>query len=341
MDTTVVITPRERFSILPRTLQSLFEHTSPDVPVLVIDAGTPEKIRRQLRELQKTRPFTHIESEGFVLPPRVRNMALDRVETKYVCYVDNDVFFEDGWLEALEQCAEREGAAAVCPVTLFGPLPRKTIHHAGSLLSVREDEAGNRLLHSEHRLEWKDFDEARARNWFDITMEHHEFEYHCVLIRADVLREIGGHDERQTHHDHINDSLRIRMLGHKIMLEPGSVVTSNALLPFTPDDWPYFLFRWSVPNTKRSEAMLGEVWGIRKNPVERQLQFVTMHRRRAMATTLPEWTRNLPEAVRERVLDVQQWRINRFDPKLPMPAEFRIPPRVPADGLRLAGITDA
>ncbi len=342
MDTTIVITPRERFSILPRSLRSLFDHTPRDVPVILIDAGAPEHIRQEVRKLKAERPFTHIESETFLLAPRVRNLALAMVKTKYVVYADNDVFYSDGWLEALEGSAERTGAAAVCPVTIFGPLPNNPIHQAGALLSVVEKNSGKRFLDSQHRLEWTPLETARANGWSDITMEHHEFEYHCTLIRAEVLRELGGHDERQMHHDHINDSLRIRMLGHKIMLEPDSIVTYGALIPFTREDWPYFLFRWSIPNTRMSEAMLGEVWGIRKNPVERELRFLKLHRRRAVATTLPKWTKKLrPAKLRERLLDFQQRRIERLDPNLPMPSDLHVPPPVPADALKRAGIPGA
>src|SRR6185312_13739980 len=69
-----------------------------------------------------------------VLPNKARNIALDRVETKYVAFCDNDLDYWPGWLDALVENAEVNGSAAVAPLILIGPSDPPVIHHAGGSL---------------------------------------------------------------------------------------------------------------------------------------------------------------------------------------------------------------
>jgi len=44
----VVVVPRERFSSLPVSLRSLFSTVGTDVPVLVVEGGSPPAVRAEL-----------------------------------------------------------------------------------------------------------------------------------------------------------------------------------------------------------------------------------------------------------------------------------------------------
>lgn len=342
MNTTIVITPRERFTQVLVSMQDLFRTIPTDVPVIVIDSGCPEDVRAGLRELARKRPFRHIECRDFLLAPQVRNMALEHVETEYVCYCDNDLRYTEGWLEALEACAERTGAGAVMPVTLFGLSPHQPIHQAGAVISVVKDDTGAPRLKSHHRLEWEPLQNHISKGWTDVDREADEFEYHCVLLRASVVRGFGGHDERQVHHDHFNDSLQVLLAGYKVIFEPEAVIIYNATEPFTDVDWPYFLFRWNPDLTRRSEALIGTFWGVRKNRVENELKFLQLHRRRAAATTLPRWLRKkLPGRAREWLIDRALERALRFE-AAPVPMTIRVmQPQPPTDALLRIGIPGA
>lgn len=293
MDVTVVVTPRERFSQLPESLKSVFSTIPDTVRVIVNDGGAPEVIRSQIKALQSQRAFEHIAPEKFILPPVARNMALATIETEYVVYVDNDVKHDPNWLQALVQKADETGAAAVCPISLLGPLPQRVIHHAGSKITCYVDDEGYNRLSSEHRLEHVKLDDARANNWNGISEENDEFEYHCALIRTSVMREIGGHDERQTHYDHMNDALQIKALGHKIFLAPDSVVEYQAITPFEEYDWPYFMWRWSFANSTSSAEQIAEAFGVWKNRPGGELNFVRKHRRRAVGIGFPKWKKRI------------------------------------------------
>lgn len=296
MDVTVVVTPRECFSRLPLSLASLFRTIPESVPVIVNDGGAPEEIRSQIRALKTKREFIHVEPEHFILPPAARNMALATVETEYIVYVDNDVIYDAGWLQAMVQSADDNNAGAVCPVVLLGPLPKRTIHHAGSKITAYVDKNGLNRISSLHRLEGVQLDEARSKDWRGIPMECDEFEYHCALIRTRVMRELGGHDERQTHYDHLNDSLRIKTLGHKIFFAPNAIVEYQGLHPIEDFDWPYFMWRWTDENSRLSAEQIAEAFGVWKNPPGGELKFVRNHRARAVQTLLPKWMRKLRPA---------------------------------------------
>ena len=60
MLTTIIISPRERFSSLPDSLRSLFRTISADQPVVVVEGATPPDIRKELKEISDARPFEHI-----------------------------------------------------------------------------------------------------------------------------------------------------------------------------------------------------------------------------------------------------------------------------------------
>ena len=343
MLTTIIITPRERYSQYPGSLRSLFSTIPRETPVIVIDANAPDEVRREMRKINEERPFEHIETDEILLAPQVRNMGYKRVKTKYTCYCDNDLEYTPGWLEALEQNAEATGAGAVAPLTLIGPSPRPKIHHAGSEVSVYVDDKGRPTIKSHHRLDGTYLDEAVSKGILDRTpRECDEFEYHCVLIRTDVIEKMGGHDEVQTKHDHLDDSLRVKMLGEKITFEPKAVIMYRVIAPFAPYDWGFFFYRWSREFTSMSESRIGEVWGARKNYPEGEMRFLRNHYRRAAGTLLPDWTQQLrPKKIRNLLnaasLLLLERRVTPVAPKF----EFREAPMPPKNALELAGIKGA
>src|SRR6478672_4477438 len=162
MKTSVAVVPRERFRQLPHSLRSLFKTIDENVPVIVVDGGAPEHIRKELYALCAKRPFDLVEFEDFVLPNKARNVALDRVETKYVAFCDNDLDYWPGWLDALVENAEANGSAAVAPLIFIGPTDPPKIHHAGGSFLLCKDSSNRRVLFNVHRYENVRLPEAEA-----------------------------------------------------------------------------------------------------------------------------------------------------------------------------------
>ena len=59
--TTIVVSPRERYSSLIYSLKSLFASVDASVPIIVVDAGGPKSVRQDIEKLKLTRPFKHIK----------------------------------------------------------------------------------------------------------------------------------------------------------------------------------------------------------------------------------------------------------------------------------------
>jgi GT2 family glycosyltransferase len=113
---TIVVVPRERFSLSARTLESLYAHTTEPFRLVYVDGRSPSRIRRHLEAQARARGFRLVRSDRYLSPNQARNLGLRHVETEYVVFMDNDVLLTPGWLEALVGCADATGAEVVGPL---------------------------------------------------------------------------------------------------------------------------------------------------------------------------------------------------------------------------------
>jgi glycosyltransferase involved in cell wall biosynthesis len=335
----VAVIPRERFRPLPPSLRSLFETIDEDVPVIVVDGGAPEHIRKELNASRAERPFELIECTDFMLPNKARNIALDWVRTKYVAFCDNDIHYWPSWLDALVENAEVNGSAAAAPLILIGPSDPPIIHHAGGSFFLRRDGADRRVLSDKHRYGNVRLPEAERDGFAKAPLSHKNFEYHCVLVNVQAMRAVGGHDERLIMHEHLDSSLRLMMMGGRLTFEPTARVMYRAFVRFEDEDWPYFLFRWALHRAETSDRVFAENWRVYKRLSASRTGWIRKHRERAMRTRLPclpkplargriEWA--LQQSCRRRILSL--------DTKKPDDGAATVLKKPPVDGLQKAGI---
>ncbi len=241
-DTTVVVVPREQFSVALRSLDSILERTSASHELIYIDGNSPPEVRSGLESRARAHGFRLLRSERYLSPNHARNLALQLVTTPQVCFIDNDVIVEEGWLGALESCARETGAALVGPLILEGEPEERIIHVAGGVCDL-VGEAPNRELLSVQRHLGKslvELDEPLERCATGLA------EVHCFLVRRDVLEQVGGFDEGLlATREHLDLCLAVRAAGGEIWFEPASVVTFRVPQSLERMDVPYFLLRWS------------------------------------------------------------------------------------------------
>jgi len=337
VDVTIAVIPRERFRPLPESLHSLFATIASDVPVLVVDAGTDARTRSELDELQRQRDFERLRSDEFLLPNEARNRALEQVSTRYVAFCDNDLSYSPGWLDALLDNAMTHGAAAVAPVTLIGPSEPAIIHHAGGELSLRTDRQGRQRLRRVHRLGNVRLPDAERSGLDQLALDHDYFEFHCVLIDAERLREAGGLDERYVSHEHIDSALRLKALGGRITFEPRARVMYSAFVPFTDDDWPYFLYRWDNARAQGSNAVFTSHWGVAENS-----GYSVVHVNRALMTVMPRFWKRIPSwKLRNLLLQRKKRALQQRSAVATSRREPRPAPYPGPDALRAAGVGPA
>lgn len=300
MLTSVVVVPRERFTSLPVSLRSLFSTISADVPVVVVEGATPPDTRAELQDLTRERPFDLVTLPYMVKPNEARNLGVERTTTEYVVIADNDIEYESGWLEALEEHAVEHDSDAVAPLIFIGPPATTIIHHAGGMLSANRVEGGFRLSEA-HRL-------------MDVRLEDHDgpfpephnhvCEFHCMLARRALLDEMGGLDERLITREQIDFALRALALGAKTTFAEKAWVTYMARDDFDPVDLRYHLFRWADSFVVESLDALEEGWGVTVDREMYRYSWVAAHRTRAAETTYPRRRKLLgAEQFRRRVVD--------------------------------------
>lgn len=294
--TTIVVSPRERFSPLIASLRSLFATVPAATRVVVVEGCSPPPIREQLAELQRRRPFELISLERFITPNEARNIGFARSAGAFTVFTDNDIVYEPGWLEHLEGNALRSGAAAVAPLICIGPPNATQAHHAGGDLIVEPGTRGPRLREI-HRAGSQPVAAVDAR----IAPDSAEvIEFHCCLVANDFLRRNGPLDERLITREHLDFSLRAAIEGSRISFERRAIVTYAARGPFDPGDLRYYLFRWSEQLARQSVAVFMQSWGVELDERSIVDRWILHHRNRAIETAYAD---RLAELGHERFVD--------------------------------------
>jgi hypothetical protein len=207
------------------------------------------------------------------------------VHTKYVAFLDNDVFVQPGWLQALLRCADETGAWVVGPLYCYGIDGHSgephIVHTAGAYLRIVGD--GTRRLEEKHRYGNRPVAEVRLelrREPIDLV------EFHCMLVRTDTFDRIGPLDEKLLSFlDHVDFCLAVRQAGGMVYFEPDAVVTHLAPPPFEPMDLPYFLLRWSNAWLRPSVRHFASKHrlSVREQDFHDHFWFRNQHRRRLIA----------------------------------------------------------
>jgi len=255
---TVVVVPRERFSQTQRSLEDLYEHTTLPFHLIYVDAGAPPPTRRYLEEAARERGFELIRVDRYLGQNAARNLTRGLVKTEFVVFLDNDVLLTPGWLEKIVQCADETGAWVVGPLYLEGELDREIIHMAGGVAHFTE-EAGESVFYDEHAFAGSSLPDVRA----SLTRKRCDYvEFHCMLIRSEVLERLGPLDEEiRSIHEHIDLGLRVRRAGGSVYFEPAAVVSYVPPPPYEWRDFPFFMVRWSDAWNESTLRRFKEKWG--------------------------------------------------------------------------------
>lgn len=283
MNTTIVISPRERFSSIVDSLGSLFATISFDVPVIVVEGGSPRDVRGDLEELQNRRPFLWVRLPYLVSPQEARNIGLDLVRTEYVVFADNDIHYEPQWLEMLRRNADDNDADLVAPLICIGPPANRTVHHAGGRLVV-EGSATQPRVTEKHRLMNQPVDRVNSES---APVDNEIVEFHCFLARTDFVRRVGCMDERLVTREQIDFGLRALLLGARVTFEAGARVTYMAKVEFEESDLRYVSFRWSDGRARASLSAFTSTWGITTDQERVLNAWIQPHRMRAYASVFP------------------------------------------------------
>lgn len=260
---TIVVVPRERFSHTRESLESIYEHTEFPFTLVYVDGGSPHKTKCYLENQARARGFQLIRTEHYLPPNHARNMGLQKVNTKYVVFIDNDVVVSPGWLSRLVECAEETGAWVISPLVCVGKPEEQIIHCAGGeahiVVASTGTKSGRRIHEKMYGAGQRliDVREQLQRQQTELA------EFHCMFVRSDVFEQVGFFDEAMLNtREHIDFCMTVAQAGGTVYLEPTSVVTYVQKTELELADIPYYLLRWSDAWALASMERLRDKWGL-------------------------------------------------------------------------------
>ncbi|MEO0804178.1 MAG: glycosyltransferase [Cyanobacteria bacterium J06642_2] len=257
---TIIVVPRERFSLGKTSLESLYEHTSMPFKLLYIDGNSPADLKTYLEEQAELKGFQILRTDYYLSPNHARNLGIASSDTKYIAFVDNDVVVSPGWLEALTQCAEETNAAVVGPLVCQHEPVHQEIHFAGGESHIWVDKLGRRRLREKMFLQGKSVDKMRDRLQ---RMETELAEFHCVLVRKSIFETVGELDEAMLNtKEHLDFCMTVREAGETVYFEPDALITYVPGPPERVADVHYYMLRWSDSWTLSSLKQMQEKWDL-------------------------------------------------------------------------------
>lgn len=274
---TIIMVPRESFAEGPASVANVCAHRENGARLVVVDPGSPPRVRRELEALASRHDFALIRVDRYLSPNQARNLAIDHLATNYAVFLDNNVRVSAGWLDALERCANETGAAVVAPTSITVERGRSEIHQMGGEAHVTEQD-GRRSLRNSH-LHQGDAVERRA----DATRRTtEEAEFHSVLIDTGWLRQFGGLDPQLLSlYEHTDLCMRVRDAGGSVWFEPDAVVSYGRSRFIAWRDRAYYVLRWSEAWNERSSERFQASWHLDTDPYPGVANWTTTRRRYA------------------------------------------------------------
>jgi len=306
-DVTIVVVPRDHFSDSRESLESIVQFTRPMCPLVYVDGGSPAAIARYLRERASSDHFELIRCDRYLTPNQARNLGAARAKTRYVVFIDNDVVVASDWLAPLVECADATGAAIVGPLNFEKRPLHQILHFAGgdAEIAVTDNDGKQR-----RRL----VDRIHKTRVPASATPTGAAEFHCMLVRADVLRRLGGLDENMlSTRENIDFCLAVSEAGGSIYLEPRSRITYLPPERLSIADVPYFALRWSDLWDLSSFYHLRDKWKLEEDDYfRRQYENVGWRRHGMMMRTgLLRWLVSYRlRAAAERLLRPLERRVN-------------------------------
>ena len=271
-EVTIVIVPRERFSLTPSCVETIYQHTKEPFQLIVIDANSPEPVAGDLRRWEASHSNCRvIRGDKFLYPYEARNLVLEHLTTDWIAFVDSDIVVGPSWMTHFLTTARETGVRVVHPLYLVEQGGKVVIHMTdGKLKRIQQN--GRERFHLVMGHVTQEVKEAQGLK----RQESDFLEFHTFLIHRDLLQKMGPFEPFTLAED-VHYSLKLRELNEKIIFEPKAVVTYIAGPPFEQYDLPYFRFRWDLKRGKVSVDRLRERWPLTDAYCDAKISWVEYH----------------------------------------------------------------
>lgn len=271
---TIVIVPRERFSLIPQCVEHIYAFTNEPFKLVLLDLNSPKPVRLWIENWQKNHSnFQVLSSPRYLYPYEAKNLALKHLKdaSGWIVFIDNDVKVSPHWLTWLLKAAEETGAKVLHPLYLLEHKGRFEIHMADGEFK-RGQKNGKQAIQPVMKFVGRNISEAQNFK----RVEDDFLEFHTFMIHKSVLDKMGEF-ERFTLAEDVNYSFRLKEMGEKMVFEPRSVITYVAGPPFEPYDLPFFKFRWDSIEGKASVEKLKSSWPVFDKYCDEKLVWAEFH----------------------------------------------------------------
>lgn len=251
---TVILTPRDLFSVTVECLDHLFDNTPEPFDLIVAMGGAPSALRDELERRLAGRARLLFDP-AFRNTGELRNRALREATTRLAVCLDTNVFVRAGWLAPLIRCQQETGASQVVPLILDGD---DKIHTAGNDLFITH-ERGKTFGSMELR-----FQNQKVCETTNLTRREVDFgEVHCQLLVVRDALDLAIYDERLREGGDIDSGLTLSRAGRLMMFEPAS----HVYLFYPPllehaQDVALHRWKWDIPAVMASYRCIEDKWKI-------------------------------------------------------------------------------
>lgn len=264
-EVTVIMAPRERYSRILQSIDSLYENTEVPFKLIVVDGALPPAVKKGVEEAAEKRGFEFIYHDYPLTPNEARNVALKKADTEWIVFVDNDVVYLPNWLPPLIEAANEFDAWLVGPtiVDADDDLESGIVHAAGgdSGFEMIDGKLHYHFVPGEMHVPWHEAKERLQRG--PTTM----VEFHAMLARRSIFDKLGPFDEKLlSFADHDDIVVQTIKAGGKVIFEPAGIVMypdpGTDPSRIEESDLPYFLLRWGDAWNDSSIDHAAKKWGL-------------------------------------------------------------------------------
>lgn len=215
---TVIIVHHRGRKILQQCLESLFNSNYDNFKVILVDNGSEDSSMEYVNKLYHEK-LELIRSEvnlGFV---KGYNLALKKVNSKYVVLLNDDTVPDPNWLRFLVNASEKDPSIGACQPKLKSFTAPNYFEYNGACGGML-DIYGTPLCRG------RIFDLAEEdKGQYDTSAEVFWASGAAMFLRTKTIRETGLLDEMfYAHMEEIDFSWRMRLLGYHALCVPQSVV---------------------------------------------------------------------------------------------------------------------
>ena len=209
-EVTIVVPVRDHWNLTVQCLRAIAADQA-QVPyeVVVVDDDSHDRTPRHLRRVAGIRTVRLEENRGFV---GAVNAGVALARGRYVVLLNNDTRVRPGWLDALLRVVESDATVGVVGAKLVYPDGR--LQEAGGI--IWRDGSGHNFGRDQ------DPDDPP----FNFVRDVDYCSGACLLVRADLLRAIGGLDVgfSPAYYEDTDLCFAARALGYRVVYQPACVV---------------------------------------------------------------------------------------------------------------------